>query len=129
MSPHRSKSTFYCDENFPVHAGEFLKSRGYSVKYAYSKQKRGLTDVQQLTEATKCKSVLLTTDKDFESVNFPARRVRESCGIVIFHTDDPSPIQYQRIINKLIKELSRHQIEGKLVRASIDSIEVKSVNE
>ena len=127
MRPKRLRSRFYCDENFPVYAGEFLKSKGYAVEYSFIKHP-GLDDVPQLLQAVKQQAIFLTVDKDFKAPDFPNRRIKESAGIVIFHTDDPKK-QYKRMINKFLKILEKNRLDGKLCHVSIDLVTIKDVVE
>lgn len=128
MGSKRSKPKFYCDENFPVYAGEFLKSKGFSIEYAYLKNP-GVNDILQIKYATKQKLILLTQDKDFKDRYFPKRRIVESNGIVIFRTDNPSKKNYFRMIIKLLKVLKHNKITGKLCEVSVDIVLIKEVIE
>lgn len=127
MSPRRSKPKFYLDENFPAQIGKFLQLKGYSIQYPQLKY-RGIDDVPQLQQASKLKAVFLTTDKDFRKPDFPARRIKESAGVVIFRTDDPKK-QYKRMAAKLLKVLEKNRFDGKLCEISIDLVLIKEIIE
>ena len=115
------KARFYLDENVPQQLGAFLKERGHAVVYCPPHLVSKM-DVLHLSEATKLEAVLLTIDKEFKTHNFPTQRIKQSPGVVILSTSAPTPKQYQRIVHKLLKYLTRHSITGRLCLASIAGV-------
>lgn len=123
MSPRPHKFHFYCDENFPVAAGEFLKSKGHSVVYAHSVVKSGVQDVTQLAYANKYNLTFLTVDKDFINPSFSHELIKNSCGVLIIQTDTPTEERYQEILRKFLLKVTPNQAKGRVFTVSIDKTE------
>ncbi len=118
MTPRVHKFRFWLDENFPAHAGEFLKSLGHHVcntKVFANTQK---TDFAQLEAAIKERAVFLTSDKDFLHGSVLLELRKRAFGVVIIHTDNPTPEQYGKILKKFLQTFTPKQIVGKVIHSS-----------
>lgn len=124
MSSELPRLKFYLDENFPVPAGEFLKSLRQNVKYVISDQSaRQKSDSWQIKQATKTGRVFLALDKDFQHQQY-AELVKKSLGILLIRSASPHHDKINRILRKLItgKQLTEKKISGKVCIASTDKV-------
>ncbi|MCL5407526.1 MAG: DUF5615 family PIN-like protein [Patescibacteria group bacterium] len=119
--PHKFK--FYLDENFPVPAGKFLKSRGQTVVEGLKILKKpGLTDQKHLETCIKEEAILLAFDRDFIIDSKYQEMIRKSYGVILIEATDTKPKTAQRILVKVLKKLTKNSIKGKICCASIDKI-------
>lgn len=82
---------FPANENFPGAAVAALRDRGHDVSWART-DFPGAIDKEVLARAQQEARVLVTFDKDFGELAWPARLPAES-GIVLFRIPMPAPAQ------------------------------------
>lgn len=123
LSPRPHKYKFYLDENFPVPAGKFLKSKGHHVEFGIDVfKKSGVSDLKHLKMSISKGAILLAFDKDFLVNVIYKRQVEKSPGVVLVEACDSKTETAIKILKKLLKELSENKIRGKICRASINKI-------
>lgn len=124
MTTYPPKFKFYLDENFPVPAGKFLKSRGHTVVEGLKILKKpGLTDQKHLEACVKEKAILLAFDRDFRIDSKYREMIRKSQGVILIEATNTKPETAQKILVKVLKKLTKNSIKGKICCASIDKIE------
>lgn len=128
LCPKLPKFRFYLDENFPVPAGKFLKSKGHNVLHVTSKNKfRGLSDFEQIRHASKDKRILMALDKDFKTNANLSAKIKKSPGVILITSSDPNSEKIISILKHLLSEISSVRIKGKICRISIDKYEIKEI--
>ncbi len=123
MNPKLPKFRFYCDENFPIQTGKFLKSLSHNVEYSISRQKtRSLSDYAQIKKATKEQRIFISLDRDFRANKGLIEMAKKSYGVIIIQGSDLHPNRINRILKKHLKNISENKIKGKICRLSVDKI-------
>lgn len=124
MTPRQPKFKFYLDENFPVPAGKFLKRLGHNVVYGIKiLGEAGLSDFKHIKESTKQNAILLAFDRDFVINKDLVARATKSSGVMLIIVADTKPSTAEKILRKILKNLTENAIKGKICHASVDKIE------
>lgn len=120
MPDKKHRLHFLLDENFPLSAGEFLKSLGYPVTFFPSVlANRKYADENVLKFAKKQNCILLTKDADFFINQALVELVCISPGVVLFITATPAPKEWRGLIKKMLKTLTPKKVYGKILRVSL----------
>ena len=73
----------YTDENVDVRVAEGLRRRGVAASTAYDERKIGVTDEDQLAQATALKAVIFTHDPDLIEIAAESNhRGDDHCGVI-----------------------------------------------
>lgn len=124
MTSHPPKFKFYLDENFPVPAGQFLRSLGHTVVEGIKVLKKaGLSDMKHLAASIKQGAILLAFDRDFKINSDLSGMAKGSLGVILVEATDTKTETAQKILKKVLKIMkSENTLKGKICRASIDKI-------
>lgn len=100
---------FFLDENFPLKAIDFLKSRGHEALRALEFFPHGASDQLLFDKAEELNATFLTTDKDFfHTISF--RRPERVIAVVAFTLEQPTR---EQIIRRLADFLHAVELPGR----------------
>lgn len=120
---HRLK--LYADECFPLPSVTYLRSLGISIIHAVDQKSVGKNDRFHLNLAKKLERVLITLDRDF--IYYSEANLKNHPGVVVISTGSATPLQVNKVCNKLIKIINHNFVKESLVTISMDKL-TKSKN-
>lgn len=113
LNPRPPKYQFLLDENFPVKAGKFLKSKGHNVISVVERKKlRELSDLALIKEANKQIRVFIALDKDFIANESLRELIKKGPGVILVKSSDPQAEKVIIILGQLLKKMSEKKIIG-----------------
>jgi hypothetical protein len=86
--------------------------------------KQGLPDYKHLEESTKQRAILIGFDRDFIINSDLKEKARTSFGVVLIESSTANADVIRRILEKVLKFISKNSIRGRICRASVDKIEI-----
>lgn len=118
--PSKNRIQLYADECFPVPSATYLKSLGYSVVHAYDKKLIHKNDKTHLAESRKLQRVLITLDRDF--IYYNEANLNDHPGVIVISVGSTTPININKVCNKLLKNISAGFTNSSLIRVTINKI-------
>ena len=82
----------------------------------------GLSDFKHAKESTKQDAILLAFDRDFIINDDLAAKISQSPGMILISAADTKTTTAEKILRKVLKNLTKNAIKGKICYASIDKI-------
>ena len=114
---------FKLDENLPRRVEHALRLLGFDVETAVSEHLAGSTDPKLLSACIAERRVLITLDLDF--ANPLTYDPRPTAGVAVLRlAKDHGPSEVNSIIERLLDELTSHDIVGSLWIVRVDRVRV-----
>ncbi len=86
-------------------------------------KKAGLSDFEHIRESTKQNAILLAFDRDFIINIDLVARVSRSPGMILIRATDTKSFTAEKVLKKVLKDLTENAIKGKVCYASVEKIE------
>lgn len=121
--PHKSKKSklhFYLDECMPVQCAIYLRSKGINVVHVSEIKAIAKTDNFHLKNSKKLKKTIVSLDTDFK--DFTDISHDNHPGIILLSTGDISYVNLNKILDKVLKDVSPDYVKESVLRVSIRKI-------
>lgn len=120
MPSKKSKLHLYADQNIAVQTVLHLRSKGISIKHAYDFDYANKSDELQFKKSKSLDRVLLSLDKDFK--RFKGFPIKDHPGVILITSGNSTFEHINKILDKVLKYISRDYAKHSIVRATMDKI-------
>lgn len=120
MPSKKPRIRLYADENIPIPTVTHLRRKGIAVQHAYDINFINKDDRLHFNKSKFLSRILLSFDKDFKK--FKGASLKNHPGILLITVGNNTPEHINKVLDKILKNITTDFIKHAIVRATIDKL-------